>query len=116
MQYLLRKWWGVAVVALAILIASLVQMATPAVARERQTMLEGVTACKQACDRNNRTVTSQHACYMACESYWMCNDSDATAETCADRPSLSAMEGTSDPPARPRRSDATHQGRTDETP
>jgi len=103
------------VVALAIVIASLVPMATPAVARERQTMLEGVTACKQACDRNNRTVTSQHACYVACERYWLCNGSDATASDCADGRALT-VEGSTNPPARPRRPDATRQGRTVETP
>lgn len=76
----------------------------PVLAKERQTMLAGVTACKASCDRNNRTLPSQHRCYVACERYWMCNGSDSTATTCADKPAVDARVdgGPAPPPAQPK--------------
>jgi len=64
----------------------------PALAKETRTMLSGVTACKAECDRINRTINSQHICYVNCERYWMCHGRDSTATTCADRPSVGALE------------------------
>jgi ribosomal protein S27E len=61
----------------------------PAVfAKEKVPMAKGVAACKGWCDKNNSTVSSQSACYSACEKYWLCNGSDSTASTCADAGTL----------------------------
>lgn len=105
MQYALRKFWALAIVAFALIAASLVPMPGPAGARENQTMLEGVTACKRACDRMNRTVESQHRCYVQCERYWLCNGRDSTASTCAER-SVLPSDDTSNPTPTPRHSEA----------
>ncbi|MBL8559847.1 MAG: hypothetical protein JNM47_14080 [Hyphomonadaceae bacterium] len=71
----------------------------PVLAKERQTMSQGVRACKAWCDANNRSVGAQHTCYVRCERYWMCNGSDSTASTCADKPPLSrATDVTPEPP------------------
>jgi hypothetical protein len=78
----------------------------PALARERQTKQDGVAACKAACDRYNRTVASQHACYVKCEKYWLCNGSDATADDCRDGRALTLERGH----RQPRRPEAAKRG------
>lgn len=72
--------------------------AGPSLARESKTMFEGVTACKAWCDSNNQTLSSQHRCYVRCERYWMCNGSDSTATTCADKPAAVREQGPVTPP------------------
>lgn len=62
-------------------------------AKERQTMKNGVAACKQWCDQNNKTVPNLSACYIACEKYWLCNGSDSTAATCQEGKNLAADRG-----------------------
>jgi hypothetical protein len=93
---------AIAATALGVLV--LAGATVPVLAKERQTMLQGVTACKATCDRINRMIPSQHRCYVACERYWMCNGSDSTATTCADKPAVDArVDGGAGPhpPAQP---------------
>jgi hypothetical protein len=80
MAYHPRNWLAVAVIGMAALVTS----PTAGWARESQTMKSGVAACKASCDKLNKTVASQHACYVACEKYWLCNGRDSTKSTCAD--------------------------------
>lgn len=80
MLYDPKSWFAVAAIGMAVFVTSPI----PGWARESQTMKSGVTACKAACDRLNKTVASQHACYVACEKYWLCNGRDSTRSTCAD--------------------------------
>lgn len=82
--------------------------AGPSLARESKTMFQGVTACKAWCDANNQTLNSQHRCYVGCERYWMCNGSDSTTTTCADKPAAVREQGpvTPTPQPPPRRGEA----------
>ena len=89
-----RKLAALFVLGAAVLAGSVV----PALAKERQTMSQGVRACKAWCDGNNSTVGSQHACYVRCERYWMCNGSDSTTTTCADKPPLARGEASQPQP------------------
>ncbi len=98
MLYFARKCWGVTVVFVVIVVASLIQNPTLALAKERKPMKAGVSECKAWCDRNNKTVASQHACYVNCEKYWLCQGSDATASTCADGKALGLEQS---PPSNP---------------
>lgn len=70
-------------------------------AKERQTMKNGVAACKQWCDQNNKTVPNQSACYTACEKYWLCNGSDSTAITCQDGKNLAVESQPGGQPKKP---------------
>lgn len=104
MPYFEIKYRRFAVVLLVIFIAALVQNQTLSFAKERQTMKDGVAECKSWCDRNNKTVASQHSCYVNCEKYWLCKGSDATAITCADGRALSIEQvAPTDPTPKPKR-------------
>lgn len=95
-----RKLAAIIAVGVAVLAGAVV----PALAKERQTMRDGVRACKAFCDRNNTTIGSQHSCYVRCERYWMCNGRDSTTTTCADKPALAQAETpTPQPPSHPTR-------------
>jgi hypothetical protein len=85
--------------------------AGPTLARESKTMLQGVTACKAWCDANNQTLSAQHRCYVGCERYWMCNGSDSTTTTCADKPAAVREQGPVTPPPPPSQREGVRGGR-----
>lgn len=57
-----------------------------AIARERQTTAQGITACSNWCWSHNSTNKKIQQCWNACDAYWLCNGSDATATSCARAP------------------------------
>lgn len=67
-----------------IFIVGTLMLAAPAViAKERQTVQQGMGACKKWCD-NNRKGNEHTKCYQNCEIYWACNGSDSTALQCSN--------------------------------
>jgi PAN domain len=74
-----------AAAALAIATLALAAAGHIALAKERKSMLQGVTECKAWCDKRHATPSSGiQTCYRKCEAYWMCYGSDSTEESCKD--------------------------------
>ena len=78
MRYLCNRFAGFLLLALTI------SSGTPfmALAKEKQSIREGNSACVKWCWEHNKTETSRSKCYVACDIYWNCNGSDSTAYTC----------------------------------
>ncbi len=57
-----------------------------AIAKEKKTMLQGVTECKAWCVKRHGSAPSNaiQVCYRKCEAYWMCYGSDSTEVSCKD--------------------------------
>ena len=57
-----------------------------ALAKEKKSMLQGVTECKAWCVKRHGSAPSNaiQTCYRKCEAYWMCHGSNSTEETCKD--------------------------------
>ena len=114
MLYAIRKQCSVFTTALiVVLLATTAFMSVPATAKEKQSMKNGVAACKRWCDGSNSTTDSQRVCYVKCEKYWLCNGRDSTASTCADGRNLEVDRGdTPTPPTKPKKPEMGTPGTT----
>jgi hypothetical protein len=52
---------------------------TTAVALEKISVLDGLTACYTWCEKNNPAGNARNACMNNCRKYWYCNGKDAAS-------------------------------------
>ena len=83
-------------------VALIVPIATSQ-ALEKQSALQGLSACEKWCDEHNKTGESQRKCRLNCAKYWYCNGSDAgTAINKQMCTSYKSMTITTQPPQPPK--------------
>jgi hypothetical protein len=66
-----------------VLMLGLVSYSGNALAREKQTIGQGLPACNNYCEAHNKTARSINGCKNGCLTYWLCNGADADATSCA---------------------------------
>jgi len=68
--------------ALAVGLLLLAGTSPASLAKEKQTVAQGMKACSDWCIKHNKPGNSRVACQSRCIKYWECNGSDAIQASC----------------------------------